>query len=94
MWFLSFLFSKDNHAAHHVAEVREIIEAARAILMFLPPYSPELNPIEGVFSIVKQWIRANDGIFLITDDPSAFVFQAFLQIGARDVQALFQHCGY
>jgi hypothetical protein len=43
--FKSFfkLFSIDNHAVHHVVEVRDIIEATGAILLFLPPYSPELD---------------------------------------------------
>ena len=94
--FKSFfkLFSIDNHAVHHVVEVRDIIEDTGAILLFLPPYSPELNPIEGVFSIVKQFIRANDGIFLTTDDAETFVFQSFLQVLQSDVQALYHHCGY
>ena len=50
----SFVGFTDNHAAHHVAGVEEIVEAAGAILLiYLPPYCPELNPIEGIFSIVK-----------------------------------------
>ncbi len=84
----------DNHAAHHVDGVREMIEATGAILMFLPPYSPELNPIENVFSIAKQWVRSNDLIFLTTDDPSTFVFRSFLQVKQQDVQAFYEHCGY
>ena len=46
----------DNHAAHHVAGVEGIVEAAGAILLYLSPYCPELNPIEGIFSIVKGWL--------------------------------------
>jgi transposase len=36
----------DNLAAHKVAGIREAIRAANASLLFLPPYSPDLNPIE------------------------------------------------
>mgnify|MGYP002803393832 CR=1 FL=1 len=78
----------------HVDDVRQIIEATGAILMFIPPYSPELNPIENVFSITKQWVRSNDLIFLITDDPSTFVFRSFLKVKRQDVQAFYNHCGY
>ena len=47
----------DNVRFHHRAEVREVIEEAGAKVIFLPPYSPELNPIEEVFSLVKNAIR-------------------------------------
>lgn len=48
----------DNLPAHKVAGVREAIEARGASLLFLPPYSPDLNPIEQVFAKLKQLIRS------------------------------------
>jgi transposase len=48
----------DNLAAHKVAGVREAIEAARAKVIYLPPYSPDLNPIELVFSKLKWLLRS------------------------------------
>ena len=48
----------DNLAAHQVAGVREAIESADAMLVFLPPYSPDLNPIELVFSKLKWLVRS------------------------------------
>ena len=77
----------DNHAAHHVAGVEEI-------LLYLPPYCPELNPIEGIFSIVKGWLRANDLMFLITPDPQEMILRAFFHVTRSDVQSLYTHCGY
>lgn len=47
----------DNLAAHKVAGVREIVEAAGAKIFYLPPYSPDLNPIEQVFSKLKTLLR-------------------------------------
>jgi len=47
----------DNLAAHEVAGVRETIQAAGASLLCLPPYSPDLNPIEPVFAILKALLR-------------------------------------
>ena len=47
----------DNVRFHHIAPVRQIIEATGAMLTYLPPYSPELNPIEEVFSVVKSKIK-------------------------------------
>lgn len=47
----------DNLASHKVAGVREAVEAAGATLMYLPPYSPDLNPIEQVFAKLKTLLR-------------------------------------
>ncbi len=48
----------DNLPAHKVAGVRKAIEAAEARLLYLPPYSPDLNPIEMAFSKLKSILRA------------------------------------
>ena len=93
--FNSFIVGfTDNHAAHHVAGVEEIVEPTGALLLYLPPYCPELNPIEGVFSIVKGWLQANDLMFLITPDPQEMILRGFFHVTRSDVQSLYTHCGY
>src|SRR6185437_16116859 len=47
----------DNLGSHKSAAVRALIRAAGARLWFLPPYSPDLNPIEQVFAKIKHWMR-------------------------------------
>jgi len=47
----------DNLSSHKVAGVREAIEAAGATICYLPPYSPDLNPIEKLFSKLKTLLR-------------------------------------
>jgi transposase len=47
----------DNLTAHKATAVRELIEQRRATVMFLPPYSPDLNPIEPVWALIKKHIR-------------------------------------
>jgi transposase len=47
----------DNLGAHKVAGVRQAIEAAGAQLLYLPPYSPDLNPIEQAFAKLKALLR-------------------------------------
>jgi transposase len=44
----------DNLAVHKIAGVRTLIEAANAALIYLPPYSPDLNPIEMAFANSKR----------------------------------------
>lgn len=48
----------DNLPAHKPTAVRETIEAAGAAMAFLPPYSPDFNPIEMAFSKLKTWLRS------------------------------------
>ena len=48
----------DNLPAHKVAGVRNILEKAGAQLCYLPPYSPDLNPIENAFAKLKTLIRS------------------------------------
>ena len=47
----------DNLSSHKVRGVREAILAAKATLLYLPPYSPDLNPIEKLFSKLKALLR-------------------------------------
>lgn len=65
----NFSLDVDHCAAHPVAGVRAIIENTGAMVLYLPPYSPQLNPIEGTFSVMKQWLRRHDTLLMVTDDP-------------------------
>jgi len=49
----------DNLATHKIWGVREALEAAGARLLYLPPYSPDFNPIEPMWSKVKQILRGH-----------------------------------
>ena len=82
----------DNLSAHKVAGVRERIEATGARLLYLPPYSPDLNPIEQAWSKVKQILR---GLKARTADAlEKAVAEAFATITPENSAAWFQHCGY
>ena len=82
----------DNLSAHKVAGVRERIEATGARLLYLPPYSPDLNPIEQAWSKVKQILR---GLKARTADAlEKAVAEALATITPENSAAWFQHCGY
>jgi len=49
----------DNLSAHHFRGLREMVEARGRRLVYLPPYSPDFNPLEEGFSAMKAWIRRN-----------------------------------
>ena len=82
----------DNLATHKVAGVREAIEAAGARVEYLPPYSPDFNPIENLWSKVKQAIksRAPRNARQLLKAAAA----AFAAVTPTDCQGFFSHAGY
>ena len=82
----------DNLSSHKRARVRELIEEQRAELRFLPPYSPDLNPIEMVFSKIKQLLR---GLAARTRNVLWCSMQSVLdQVTTSDAVNCFRHAGY
>lgn len=82
----------DNLSSHKTARARQLIEAAGAELWFLPPYSPDLNPIEMVFSKVKGILRS---LACRTRESLWAAMQAVLdRVTADDAANCFRHCGY
>ncbi len=82
----------DNLSAHKVTGVREQIEAAGARLLYLPPYSPDLNPIEPAWSKVKQILRSLKARTAEALESAAA--EALNAITAENAIAWFNHCGY
>ncbi len=82
----------DNLGAHKPAAVRAAIEAAGATVLFLPPYSPELNPIELAWSKLKAAVRASAPQRLA--DLHAAITTACAAISAGDALGWFAHCYY
>ena len=70
----------DNASIHHLARVQDIITGVGARLVFLPPYGPDLMPLEEVFAEVKALLRANDSIYLASTIPELMVKLAFTAI--------------
>jgi len=82
----------DNLGAHKVQRVRELIEATGAQLLYLPPYSPDFNPIEQCWSKVKQRLR--DLKARTVDSLQQAISEAITTITPQDASAWFRHCGY
>ena len=82
----------DNLATHKVAGVREAIAAAGARLKYLPPYSPDFNPIENLWSKIKQSLRSQSARTERTLLTAAA--KAFDTIAPADCQGFFLHAGY
>ena len=82
----------DNLSVHKVAGLAEIVEARGARLLYLPPYSPDFNPIELAFNKLKTWLRTaqartREALEAVIQDASNWITE-------RDAKNWFDHCGY
>ncbi|MBI1338014.1 MAG: IS630 family transposase [Phycisphaera sp.] len=82
----------DNLSSHKRTRTRERIEAVGARLLFLPPYSPDLNPIEMVFAKIKHLLRS---LACRTRQALWEAMQSVLdQVTSNDAAHCYRHCGY
>lgn len=82
----------DNLSSHKRERIRTLIDSSGARLRFLPPYSPDLNPIEMIFSKVKQALRS---LACRTRDALWNAMQSVLdRVTPSDAINCFKHCGY
>ena len=84
----------DNCSIHHTERVSEIISGVGAKLVFLPPYSPDLMPLEEVFAKVKGVLKNNDSGYLASSNPKLIVKLAFATITRSDCLGYIRHAGY
>jgi transposase len=82
----------DNLSAHKAEKVREIIEGAGCELYYLPPYSPDLNPIEQAFSKMKALMRKRGA--RTREALIDAMGDALSAVSVRDASGFFGHCGY
>lgn len=82
----------DNLSSHKRNKTRALIQAAGAEVRYLPPYSPDLNPIEMIFAKIKQQLRS---LACRTKDELWRAMQSVLdKVTGSDALNCFRHCGY
>jgi transposase len=82
----------DNLSAHRGSCVRELVEGRGCELLYLPPYSPDLDPIEEAFAKIKDLIRKAEA--RTRKALVGAMGQAIWVVSARDARGFFEHCGY
>ena len=82
----------DNLAVHKQSEVRAAIDAAGASVRFLPPYSPDFNPIEMAFAKLKAFLRAARPRSF--DHVTALTAAALTLFTPAECRNYVRHCGY
>ena len=83
---------RDNLSAHKNTAVRQRIEQAGASLLYLPPYSPDFNPLEPCWAKVKEHLRAAKSRAL--DLLEEAVTAAIAAVTSENALGWFRHCGY
>lgn len=82
----------DNLSSHKGDEIRRMIEEAGCELWLLPPYSPDLNPIEKMWSKVKEFLRSAKA--RCTEELDRAVAQGLAKVTPHDATGWFASCGY
>jgi transposase len=82
----------DNLSAHKGERIRELIEGRGCELLYLPSYSPDLNPIEEAFSKIKDLLRKAEA--RSREALLEAIGTAISAISAQDARGFFEHCGY
>lgn len=82
----------DNLRSHHSIEVIELVERVGATVIFLPPYTPQLNPIEMLFSKLKKLLR--DAATTTRQQLIQAIHDAIKAVSKHDIDGWFTACGY
>ena len=67
----------DNCSIHYVEEILALLQSAGILVLFLPPYSPDLNPIELTFSYLKRYLQEHEHIILAANNVTDVIKSAF-----------------
>jgi transposase len=82
----------DNLSAHKGERVKELIEERGCELIYLPSYSPDLNPIEEAFSKIKRLVRKAEA--RTQEALIEAIGSALSAVSSKDAHSFFEHCGY
>lgn len=82
----------DNLSAHKIKAVQDVITNTKAELIFLPPYSPDLSPIEKCWSKIKIYLRTQAA--RTREKLDQCISKAIETITDTDLLGWFRHCGY
>ena len=84
----------DNARIHHDDELIALLKELGCHVVFLPPYSPDYNPIEKSFSTIKLWIKRNRDFIEACNDPIYALLVACSQITSQMAQSYFESSIY
>ena len=84
----------DNCSVHHTQDVRDELQSAGVLVIYLPPYSPDYMPIELCFSFIKYYLKRHDDLLQSVSDPTPIISSAFQSVSTQQCINWITHCGY
>jgi transposase len=84
----------DNASIHHDHRLQEVIAQYGVSIEFLPPYSPDFNPIEKSFNELKSFIKRQQAVIATYDNFGEFLLWALSEFKAPHAKEQFRKCGY
>ena len=84
----------DNCSIHYVDEILELLQSAGILVIFIPPYSPDLNPIELTFSFLKQYLEEHEEVIQAANNLTDVMKSAFESIPVEYCKKWISECGY
>ena len=84
----------DNYSIHYVESVLTLLQQSGILTIFLPPYSPDLNPIELTFSYLKKYLQEHDEETQATNNLSNVLKSALDSVSGEYCSKWMSNCGY
>ena len=84
----------DNVSIYKLTRLQELCKEYSVLLKFLPPYSPDFNPIEAIFNDIKAWIKRNYQLMEDFASFKAFLHFAIEQVCGTHAREHFKEAGY
>ena len=84
----------DNASIHHTADIHTTLQEAGILALFLPPYSPDLNPIELMFGHIKEYLKEHEDLIDAAPSHTTLLEAAIQSITPRQCLGWISHCSY
>lgn len=85
----------ENAKIHMYRELEEAVHSVGALIFYLPPYCPQLNPIEVGFSLLKRWIQKNANLAFAFAPQEVLDLAMYACTRAKQgTRGIYKHCGY
>ena len=84
----------DNCSIHHIQAVKDLFDSFGVLLVYLPPYSPDYNPIEELFSYLKYYLKEHEDLIQAVPSPVHIIQEGLNSVTSSKCNGWINHSGY
>ena len=84
----------DNCSIHHIQAVKDLFDSFDILLVYLPPYSPDYNPIEEHFSYLKYYLKEHEDLIQAVPSPVHIIEEGLISVTSSQCNGWINHSGY